>query len=98
MRRDRVVRGQRRSQYQADLVLLQQVAGAVSAAGFWSAVGHELKAERCAVVVAGLLRVAHIELDEVGSVNRKGVSWGLGRCQYVGLHESSGHSSNRQSS
>src|SRR5260370_29128131 len=55
-------------QHEADFVLLQYVRSMVPRAGFRSAVGHQLHAERRQVVVGGLLRIPDIELDMVRSL------------------------------
>ena len=67
------VRAERRREHEADLALLQQIAGPVADAGLGAAVGDQLEAERRPVVVAGLLGVADVELDVVGAVDREGV-------------------------
>jgi hypothetical protein len=87
VRRRQVVRCERGRQHQANLVLLKQVAGAVPGAGLGAAIGHQLESERGPVVVARLLGVPHVELDEVGPVDGEGI--GGGRCGLggPGLHD-----------
>jgi hypothetical protein len=53
---------------EANLALLQDVGGAVAAAGFGAGVGDQLHAEGGAVEVGGLAGVADVELDVVGAV------------------------------
>src|ERR1700680_2331101 len=73
---DRTVGLQRRREHEAHLALLQDVAGTVTDAGFRSGVGDDVEAERCAVVVGGLARVADPQLDVVGSLERRHGSLG----------------------
>ena len=70
---DRVVGLQRRGEHEADLVLHQDVGGAVARAGLGSAIGGQAEAERGAVEVRGLARVADVELDVIGAVQRQEV-------------------------
>ena len=76
----------RGGQHEADLVLLQEVAGPVPDPGFGPPVADQLKAERGAVVQAGLLRVANPELDVIRAVDREGVGGRGGGGQGVRLH------------
>ena len=71
--RDRSVRTQRTREDESDLVLLDEVARAVAHARLGSAVADQLKAECRLVLVGRLLRVADVELDVVGAVDREDV-------------------------
>jgi hypothetical protein len=74
---------------QSNLVLLQEIAGSITGSGLGAAVCQELEPECCTIVVAGLLGVADIELDEVGPIDREGVG---GLClggSGTGLHGAS---------
>ena len=68
---DRMIGRQRRGQHEADLVLHQDVRGAVARAGLRPAIGRQAESERGAVIVRRLARVAHVELHVVGAVERK---------------------------
>src|SRR6185503_4650632 len=93
-----MIGSQRRGEQQPDLVLLQQIAGPISGAGLRPAVAGQLKPERRPVVVAGLLGVADIELDEVGAVNGKGIGSRGGCGHGLGVHETSWGDSARPAS
>ena len=72
-----MVRAQRRGQHKADLALFQHVGGPVPGAGLRPAIGGQVKTEGGAVIVRRLARVANIEFDVVGAVERKKVSLNL---------------------
>ena len=63
--RDLVVRHQARRQHEAQIVLLEQIADAISHAGLRTRVRDLIEAERRHVIVRRLLRVADVELDVV---------------------------------
>jgi len=71
--RDLAVGSERRRQHQANLVLRQEVAGAIARAGLRAAICLQLKAKRALIEVGGLLGVADVEFDVIGSVDRKRV-------------------------
>ena len=61
---------------EADLALLEDVAGAVALTGLRAGVGDERHAKRGTVEVGGLAGVAYVELDVVGALEgRKSVVW-----------------------
>src|SRR5476649_1862696 len=62
---------QRRGQDEAHFILHQDVGSAVARSGFGTAVGGQAEAESGAVVVRGLARVADVELDVIGAVERQ---------------------------
>ncbi len=62
---DRALRVHWRGEHQADLVLLQHVAGAVLHARLQAGIGHALEAPRALVVVGALLGVAHVQFHVV---------------------------------
>src|SRR5262249_32945706 len=68
---DRVIGLQRRGEDESDLVLHEHIAGPVARAGFGSAVGDELETEGGAVEVRRLARVAYVELEGIGAVERE---------------------------
>ena len=68
---DGMIGRERRGEHQADLVLHQHVGSAVARAGLRAAIGRQAEAERGAVEVRGLARVAHVELDVIGAVERQ---------------------------
>ena len=74
---------QRRGEHEADFALLQDVGDAVAAAGFRAGVGDQRHAERGAVEVGRLARVADEELDVVSALEGEEV-YGLG-CGVVRL-------------
>src|SRR5580700_1170204 len=75
---------ERGGEHEADFVLRQHVGGALAHAGFGSAIGSDPEPERRAVVVRGLARVANVELDVVGSVERQKILFNLrGLFQYL---------------
>ena len=80
------IRPDRRGQHEPDLVLLEQVAGAVADPGLGPSIPDQLESEGGAVVVAGLLGVPDPELDVVGAVDGEGVARGGGGGQGLGLH------------
>jgi hypothetical protein len=84
--RDRRLRTQCRRQNEPDLALLEEITRPVSHAGLGPTVGDELKAERAAIEMTRLLRVADVELDIVGSVDRKRVVRGLSGGQGLRCH------------
>jgi hypothetical protein len=87
---DLAVWPQRSRQNEADLSLLQDVARAIARSRFGTSIGEDFIAEHSPVEVCGLLRVTDIELDEVRSVDRKGVGE-LIRCRKCrGAHDFSG--------
>ena len=67
------VRSNRRGENEADLVLLQYVAGTIAGAGFRSAIGNQVEAESGAVVEGRLLGVPHVKLYVIGSVDREDI-------------------------
>jgi hypothetical protein len=67
---DRGIGVQRAGQHEADAPLLQDVGDLVARAGLQAAVGDAPEAERVRVVVRGLQRVAHVELNVVNAVER----------------------------
>ena len=73
MRGDFAIGLQRRGEHEADLVLHQDVAGAVAGAGLGTAIGGQPKAERGAIEVRRLARVADVKLDVIRAVERKEV-------------------------
>src|SRR4029079_10206674 len=66
--------------------LLEKVARAVSHSRLGAAIGDELKAERRAIKMTRLLRVADVELDVVSPVDREGVVRGLSGGQGLRCH------------
>jgi len=68
---DGMIGTKRSGEDEADFPLLQHVAGAIADAGFRSAVAGERHAERRSIIVRGLAGVADVELDVIGSVERK---------------------------
>ena len=61
---------------EADLTLLQNVGSAVAQTGLGTGVGNERHAERSAVEIGSLARIANVELDMVGSFERKEIDIG----------------------
>ena len=64
-------RPNRRGQNKRDLVLPNHIAGALSHAGFRSAVGYRLKTERALVKMRRLLGVADVKLDVICTFKRQ---------------------------
>jgi hypothetical protein len=58
-------RANRCGQDKRDLVLSDRVTGAISHAGFGSAIGHRLKTERALIKMRRLLGVTDIKLDVI---------------------------------
>src|SRR6184192_3312323 len=54
-----------------DLVLPDRVTGAISHAGFGSAVGHRLKTERALIKMRRLFGVTHVKLDVICPFQRQ---------------------------
>src|SRR5579862_7070901 len=68
VRGNRVIGRERRSQHEANLILLEQIGSLAAHAGFGTAVGGELHTESRAVEMRGLLGVADVKFDIVGSI------------------------------
>ena len=64
---DVALRSHRRGEHQADLALLQHVRRSIAHTRLRTGIRDDVEAERVAVVVRGLSRVAHIQLDVVGA-------------------------------
>src|SRR5438067_8804513 len=71
-------RANRCGQDKRDLVLPDRVTGAISHAGFWSAVGQWLKTERALIKMRRLLGVAHVKLDVICPFKRQKIFLGRG--------------------
>src|SRR5690348_6621241 len=69
MLRNGTLRPQRGRQHEANLALLQDVAGAVAHAGLQAGVGDGRETECRLVIDGGLTRVAHVELDMIPSLD-----------------------------
>ena len=82
-----MVRGDRRGQDEADLILLEEIGGPVSGPGFRPPVGHQLKAEGRPVIVARLLGIPHVKLDVIRPVDWEGIGDGLGGSGGAGMHD-----------
>ena len=69
---------------EADLALLEDVAGAVALPGFGAGVGDKRHAEGGAIEVGGLAGVAYVEFDVVGAFEGEEIGGlglgGLGQC------------------
>src|SRR6059058_3809008 len=68
---DWMVRPNRCGQNKRDLVLPDRVTGAISHAGFRSAVGQRLKTERALIKMRRLFGVAHVKLDVICPFERQ---------------------------
>ena len=66
--RNCVFRAKRCGQDKRDLVLPDHVAGALSHAGFGSAIGHGLKTERALIKMRRLLGVTDVKLDVISAL------------------------------
>ena len=62
---------QRRGEHQANLALLEDVAGPVANAGLGAGIGDDVETEGLAVVVRGLARVADPQLHVVGALEHR---------------------------
>ena len=70
MRGNFMIRPQTCRQHEADFALYQHVRSAVPRSGLRTPVRSQPKAERGAVEMRGLARVAHVELQIIGAVER----------------------------
>src|ERR1043166_381639 len=77
---DRIVRPNCCGQNKGELVLPDDVTGAIFHAGLWTRIRERLKTERRLVVVRGLLRVADPEFHIIGSLERKKIGFGGWGC------------------
>src|SRR5437016_12843919 len=77
---DWMVRPNRCRQNKRDLVLPYRVTGAISDAGFRSAVGEWLKTERALIKMRRLLGVADIKFDVISSLQRQKIFLCCGSC------------------
>ena len=68
---NRMFRPNRRGQNKRDLVLPHHITGAISHAGFRSAVGHRLKTERALVKMRRLLGVTDVKFDVICTLERQ---------------------------
>jgi hypothetical protein len=76
---DLVVTAERAGQDQTDAALLEHVRDAIAAARLQTAVSGLREPECAGVVIGGLGRVAHVQLEVVDAVNRHHVVGGRGR-------------------
>ena len=83
---DGIVRLERRGQHEANLILLDDIRRAPALPGLRSAVRHQLHAERRAIVIRRLPGIADVELDVIGSVERKKIRAGRWRFLCELLH------------
>ena len=90
VRRGGMLRAERGGEEEPDLVLLEQVRGPVAGSRLRPSVGDQLKTEGGPVIVAGLLGISDVELDEVGAVDWKAIGGCCVRSQGLGVHDSSG--------
>src|SRR5262249_30064524 len=73
-------RAKRCGQNKRDLILPDYIAGALSHAGFGSAIGHRLKTERALIKMRRLLGVTDVKLDVICPFKRQKIflhRWGL---------------------
>src|SRR5579875_767011 len=86
---DGMIGSHRRSEHEANFVLLENIGSAVARAGFRAAVRREPETESRAVEVRGLASVAYVEFDVIGAVEgQKFLNW-RGLLQHLLLHDGS---------
>ncbi len=77
---NRIICPQRGGKNEGELVLSNDVARSIFRSRFRSRIGEALKTERCLVKMRRLLGIADIELDVIGALERKKISFGGRSC------------------